>query len=487
LQPSVEEVPDGEMPTPTLAKSSSQLQISSSDLHPQSLPKDLSETEDPQDVLSKAASKTSQSPLPATPATSPPASPRTQYHATVPLDYGPNMSPTIPHYPYPYPPNMAAIPGPGPFYPNQYYNSPFSPPMEQRQTYSINGGGPSARTAYENERDLLLEKVSNALPDLHRLLNEYKQAQGQLSAKELFVQQSEKEHEERFNRLKIELDANKKEYEKVIQSIVGERGKFEREVIALRQQVADLEIAAEEHEKSKSQIASFQESHAELEAAVDSLRKRNEELQSSKDAQEKELQNSREAHEHQTAELQKQHEDILAILSKTQLDLAGLISKHASLKTDLEASRNLQNDYKLQLDTKSEELEETHARHAESITAAKKAQEEDYGRRLGEIEAQHAKILEDHSLKEQDWMQELQNLRNEVQTHKEDLEKERNEHQILKATRERDQNQASELARGIASLKAKHAELQSEHENVDRLLQSLRPVTDAKSKGDNFL
>ena len=84
-------------------------------------------------------------------------------------------------------------------------------------------------------------------------------------------------------------------------------------------------------------------------------------------------------------------------------------------------------------------------------------------------------------------MQELQNLRNEVQTHKEDLEKERNEHQILKATRERDQNQASELARGIASLKAKHAELQSEHENVDRLLQSLRPVTDAKSKGDNFL
>src|SRR5438045_3613887 len=95
LQPSVEEVPDGEMPTPTLAKSSSQLQISSTDLHPQSLPKDLSETEDPQDVLSKAASKTSQSPLPATPATSPPASPRTQYHATVPLDYGPNMSPTI--------------------------------------------------------------------------------------------------------------------------------------------------------------------------------------------------------------------------------------------------------------------------------------------------------------------------------------------------------------------------------------------------------
>jgi hypothetical protein len=29
--------------------------------------------------------------------------------------------------------------------------------------------------------------------------------------------------------------------------------------------------------------------------------------------------------------------------------------------------------------------------------------------------------------------------------------------------------------------------LQAEHENVDRLLQILRPVAEAKPKGDNFL
>jgi hypothetical protein len=502
LQPSVEEDPDGEMPTPALAKPSSQHQISSADLHPQGPPKELIEKEDSQDVPNKVASKTSQSPPPVTPAMSPPISPRMHYRATAPLDYGPNMSPTIPHYSYPYPPNMAMMPGSGPFYPNQYYNTPFSPPMEQKPPYDVNGGGASATSASEDDYKLLLEKVTNVLPDLHRLLNEYKETHGQLSAKEMLVQQSEKEHEEKLSRLKIELDANKKEYEKVIQSVVSERGKLEREATALRQQVADLQMAAEEHGKFDSQIASFQNSQRDLEATVESLRTTNEELLSSKEAQQKELENSREAHVHQVTELQKQHEDILAtkekdyqhalseqknILSKTQLDLAGLISKHANLKNDLEVSRNLQNDQKLQLDGKSKERDETLARHAEAITAIKKAHEEDRGRSLREMEAQHAKIIEEHSRKEQDWMQELQNLRNEVQTHQEDLEKERKEHQILKATRKRDQDQASELARGIASWTAKHVELQREHENVDRLLQTLRPVTEAKSKGDNFL
>jgi chromosome segregation ATPase len=84
-------------------------------------------------------------------------------------------------------------------------------------------------------------------------------------------------------------------------------------------------------------------------------------------------------------------------------------------------------------------------------------------------------------------MQELKALRDEMQAHKEELEKERKEFQMLRTTRAREQDQASELARGIASWKAKHAELQTEHENVDRLLQSLRPVAEAKSKGDNFL
>jgi hypothetical protein len=502
LQPSVEEVPDGETPTPTPANPPLQQQISSGDLDPQHPPKDVVEKADSKDVLNKVSSKTSQSPPPATPMMSPPISPRMHYHATAPVDYGPNMSPTLPHYPYPYPPNMAMMPGSGPFYANQYYNTPFSPPMEQRQPYEINGAGQAARSGSEDERELLLQKVSDVLPDIHRLLNEYKETHGQLLAKELLVQRSEKEHEEKLSRLKIELDANKKEYEKVIQSVVSERGKLEREATVLRQQVADLQTLAEEHGKLKIHFASLQGSHKELEATVETLRMTKEELLSSKEAQTKELQINREAHSRQLAETQKQHEDGLAakekehqqalseqksILSKTQLDLAGLISKHANLKNDLEVSRNLQSGHKTQLEAKTKELDETNARHAEAINAIKKSQDENRGRSLVEIEAQNAKIVEDHSRKEQMWIQELKTLRDEMQTHKEDLEKERKDHQMLKATRKREQDQASEFAKGIASWKAKHAELQAEHENVDRLLQSLRPVTEAKPRSDNFL
>jgi hypothetical protein len=502
LQPSVEEVSDGGMPTPTPTKPLSQKQTSSADLHPQCLPKGPVEKEDSKDVFNRVTSKTSQSPPPVTPVMSPPISPRLHYHAAAPIDYGPNMSPTLSHYPYPYPPNMAMMPGSGPFYTNQYYNTPFSPSMEQRQPYDVNGGGPLARSGSEDDHEHLLQKVSDVLPDIHRLLNEYKETHGQLSAKEVLVQRSEKEHEEKLSRLKIELDANKKEYEKVIQSVVSDRGKLEREATVLHQQIAGLQILAEEHGKLKTQVVSLQDSHKELEAIVETLRRTEEELLSDKETQEKQFQNSREAHSRQITELQKQHEDGMAtkekehhqaiseqknILSKTQLDLAGLISKHANLKNDLEVSRNLQNDHKAQLDAKTKELENTHARHADDINAIKKAQEADHGRSLGEIEALNVKIVEDHSRKEQKWMQELKALRDEMQAHKEELEKERKEFQMLRTTRAREQDQASELARGIASWKAKHAELQTEHENVDRLLQSLRPVAEAKSKGDNFL
>ena len=502
LQPSVEEVSDGEMSTPGLAKPPSQEQASSAVLHLQHPPKDVVEAEDAKDVLNKVARKASRSPPPATPVVSPPISPRMHYQAAGPIDYGPNMSPTQPHYPYPYPPNMAMMPGSGPFYANQYYNTSFSPPVEQRQPYDVSGGGQSARSGGEDDHEHLLQKVSNVLPDIHRLLNEYKETHGQLSAKEMLVQQSEKEHEEKLSRLKIELDANKKEYEKVIQSLVGDRGKLEREATALRQQVADLQIVGEEHNKLKAQVVSLQNSHKELEATIETLRKTREEVLLSKEAQEKEFQHDREAHSRQVMEVQKRHEDGLAakdkehqqalsdqrsVLSKTQLDLASLISKHAGLKNDLEVSRNLQNSHKIQLDAKTRELDDVHARHTQEINTIKKAQEEHRGKSLSEIEAKNARIVDDHSRKEQKWMQELENLGNEMQRHKEDLEKEREEHQIVRAMRKREQDQASELARGIASWKAKHAELQTEHENVDRLLQSLRPVAEGKPKGDSFL
>jgi hypothetical protein len=495
LQPSVEEVLDSAIPTPMPApvESSSQEQISSVDLHTQQqhAPEDTAREGDSKEVLNTVASKASQSPPPATPVMSPSMSPSMHYQPAAPIDYGPNISPPLPQYPYPYPPNIPMMPGPGPYYPNQYYTAPFPPPMEQRQLYDANGGGPSAMSGSEDDRENLLEKVSNVLPDIHRLLNEYKESRGLLSAKDMLVQQAEKEHEEKLGRLRIELDANKKEYEKVIQSVVSERGKLEREVVVLHQQVADLQAVAEEHGKLKTELLSLQDSQKSLESEIENLRATNEELLSSKAAQEMEIQSVREAHSQQITELQKQHEDHLAvkekehqqalsdqksILSKTQLDLAGLISKHATLKNDLESARHLQNDHKDRLDAKTKELEETHARHAEEINAVKKSQEED-----------RAKLVEDHNRKEQERMQELETLRTQMQANSEDLEKERKEHQALRVTRKEEQDQASELARGIASWKAKHAELQTEHENVDRLVQSLRLVNEAKPKGDDFL
>ena len=485
LRPTIEESSDGEMLTPTPARPLSQERPSSADFDPQHVPKEVIEEKESKHGLAKKA--TSQSPPPAMPAMSPSNSPRVHYQTAAPMDYGPNMSPTLPHYSYAYPPNMAVMPGAGPFYANRYYNAPYSPPIEQRQPYDVSGGGQPARSGTEDLREVLLQKVERVLPDIHRLLDEYK---------------SEKEYEEKLSRLKIELDANKKEYEKVIQSLVADRGKVEREATVLRQQVADLHILAEEHGQMQIQVVSLQNSHKELKASLETSQRVREELLSTKEAQEKGFQTRGDAHSRYITEIQKQHEESLSakekehqqalseqknMLSKTQLDLAGLISKHANLKNDLEISRSLQNDHKMQVDAKMKELDDTRARHAEEIQIVQKTHQEDRGRSLNENEAQNARVAEDHDRREQKWMQDLETLRNEIQTHKKDFEKERKEHENLRATRRREQDQASELARGIASWTSKHAELQTEHENVGRLLQSLSPVAETKSKGDDFL
>lgn len=152
-------------------------------------------------------------------------------------------SPT-PHPPQGMPPmNYSSMPmmtgGPPPsMYGNPYYGMPFSPPAEPMMQ---NNEGPTSPSSTQGEHQQLLEKVAGVLPDIKRLLNNYKETHGQLSAKELLAKQADLSHSVQLNRFRVELEANKKEYEKMIQNLVGERSKLERELTGSRQRMADVE------------------------------------------------------------------------------------------------------------------------------------------------------------------------------------------------------------------------------------------------------
>ncbi len=104
-----------------------------------------------------------------------------------------------------------------------------------------NNEGPTSPSSTQGEHQQLLEKVAGVLPDIKRLLNNYKETHGQLSAKELLAKQADLSHSVQLNRFRVELEANKKEYEKMIQNLVGERSKLERELTGSRQRMADVE------------------------------------------------------------------------------------------------------------------------------------------------------------------------------------------------------------------------------------------------------
>ena len=461
-----------------------------------------------EDSLSTLATKHSRS---ATPATSPPQTPRLNYYSggpPGPVDYMGPMSPNGMPYPYAYPPHMPMMQGGGPMYNGHYWNTPYSPRAEHRQL-SDHGGQGHIRPGIEDDREHLLQKVSSVLPDLSRLLDEYKQTHGQLSAKEMLSRRSESEHAEQLNRVKIELDANKKEYEKVIQDLVGDRGRFEREVTELREKVTSFERTTVECDHLRNQVTSLQNARKELADSVDAIRLSKEEFLTSKLALDREigylkssLQADKELHHQRMADVKKQHRDILiakerdhdkamseqkATLSKIQLELAGLISKHAAQKKDLESSRSLENEHKGNLDVKGKELADALALRQQESETLKKLHAEECDKIKGESEEYAAKFAEEHANKEKEWQQSLETLRAEMLDQKEEFRKEREAHEIMRKGVEEEKKRAADLAGIITSWRVKTTELHKENENLDRILQGLGYATEMKSKGDQFL
>ncbi len=403
---------------------------------------------------------------PGPPAISPPHSPTMPYYGSGPVDYGPSMSPPLPQYPYPYPTHMPVMSGSGSFYPNMYYNNPFSRQFEEPQAYDINSQARSTRSGSEDDREQLLQKVSSVLPDIHRLLNEYKGTQGPVLAPELMTYHSQGECRDQLEQVKRELDATKKEYEKAINDLVGDRRKLEREVADLRQNVADLQIVAGECEVLKRQAACLEYDRKELADTKETFRVFEAEALAKQTAQANEIESlksmlhsDRELHSCRISEIKEQHKDQLAARekehqesvsehkstsSRLQLELTALSSKHAAQTKELESCRSRENGVKLELDAKTMDLNNKLALHVSEIESMKK-----------------------------EWAQETGGLRAATQAAKDELERECRDHRKLQELQKREVDKFSQVAGAFVSCREKHAELQKEHENLDRILQGM--------------
>jgi hypothetical protein len=170
-----------------------------------------------------------------TPTISPPRSPRLNHQPPL---YSP---PPVP-YMYGYPPQVGAQqPGPVPYY--QHVQQPYvpSPPLSHPDVVR------SSLADHKDEHQRDWHKVTSVLPELNRILSHFEGQKGPSSSKESFAKQLDYQRTQEMAKLRVELEANKEEYEKVIQKLVSESYKYKSEIrdrddrmVKMQATIADL-------------------------------------------------------------------------------------------------------------------------------------------------------------------------------------------------------------------------------------------------------
>ena len=427
-----------------------------------------------------------------TPVISPPQSPNLYQQPM----YGGQPAP----YPYGYPPH--------PNMPGRFYGGTFSPSSREFPR------SPSVVSKQEHQQ--ILEKVTNVLPDINRLLEHYQETQGQLSAKDIMVKQSELMRAEEIARLLLELDAKKEESDKLIERLVGENYKYKLEIEEKNTTIATLENAAKDYPASKD-FGAMKTRHDEAVSAADAARLAKEDLLAEKlrlesshmakyDQHRRDIEDLEHRHESALEAKQKDHSKAASehklVLSKVQLELANLITKHSSVKKEFEASRGTilaleqQNDtagkdHEAALNTHQSELEsnamllkELQDQHRQqlqsqldSITSSRQqeiqALQEAHDQKLKDMMSDHesnaTKLAEEHD-------SQMTAIRGELDDRKRAFYKLQTDHAEIGTKH-------TELSGALFNWKRRQGEWKAENDRFNKLLETLGHAGDSKPDG----
>jgi hypothetical protein len=393
---------------------------------------------------------------------------------------------------------------PASMYANPYYGMQYMAPAE---TIMQTNEAPRSPSSTQDEHQQLLEKVAG---DINRLLNHFKETHGQLSTQELLAKKSDLSYTEQLSNIKVELEANKKEYEKVIQNLVGEKGELERELAIANKRGEGLEKVESEFEALRAEMDTLQVSKKDLTEGLDSLKISKEKLQAVEIANEKEidslkkaLQDEKDLHHRNIANVKEQAKDQMDSMQtefqtriddhksnylKVQAELTSLLSKYNHQMKDLEVARSAEADHKSKLILKTKGFEDAMAKHGQEIQSIKKHHERVQKRMTQESEEKVVKICEERSRKEKGRERELHDIGARLDLEKSENQRLRDQLDTQRKSKDASKLQMSvELVESLAIWRTKSHELQKENRKLDRLLQGLGCATELKSKGDEFL
>ncbi|OJJ46282.1 hypothetical protein ASPZODRAFT_67035 [Penicilliopsis zonata CBS 506.65] len=427
-----------------------------------------------------------------------------------------------PYAPYPPPPQGMATAHRG--YMDPYYASSLQAMQTMGLASGLAGGlvngqarenGTISPPDHGDEHIELLARIQNAIPDLSKLLNGFKDTQSKLTTREAEFQQIQNQHEQALMHKDFYIEALQAQMRKTASESAEESTKLKNTINELRLELGnlqerqrDVEESLSNSEKSNEQLlenkvkleqqitklnATFEEARVahereiehrkqqeaaalvaqklELTELFEEIKAEDEKLAAEAlEAREKELldqQESLQAEWDQVKQKLQESEDALKAelestgseLDSTKSELEAKISELETKKGELESAMTDLESHRAEIETKHAELEST---RADQLAAAAKELEE----------------------QQQQWFEERTRLEQELSEKKEELasterEKDKLEEQCIA--------KEQQLQHAVEEMRLTIDHLDGDRERLRKTLHSLGEATDLKStKGDSF-
>ncbi|RMZ90310.1 hypothetical protein DV736_g2447, partial [Chaetothyriales sp. CBS 134916] len=404
-----------------------------------------------------------------TPVISPPQSPRLYYESPQPDPY---------HYMYPLLANSM------PDFPSSFYPIHHQPPPPT----SSPGQAPSQEMAP-------FSTAPHVVPNINGLPEYYQVTQGQLWVHNVGVKQIEEQQREEITRLRLELDAKKEAFERIIESLIAENHKYKSEIEEKDGLIVALEESVSQHEAERMEFESFKARCAEAIAATDATRLTTEGLMNEKLGLEKELEKQKEKHQAYIEEVKTEHNSILEakerddqkasaeykqVVWKVQMELASLITKHSQQNKDLEACRGEVGMLEGRLASREKEHDEEvaslrHELESQLATVASQWQEE-----VQSLQESHDRKLKDLAVGHEP------EVAKAVTEHERQMAEVRGELELQKTAFEKLQREQFDLVGVVASWKVRHQEWLAEKDRLYKVLGTLGHASDKSQTNECY-
>ncbi|KAI9831906.1 MAG: hypothetical protein M1819_004628 [Sarea resinae] len=418
---------------------------------------------------------------------------------------------------------------------NGSVGNPSTPPAARNdeRAPTIDGGGGGA-AGPEDAVDLL-QRVQSAIPDLHALLNRYRDTYGQLGMREETLRKSESEQADAIRQKQQYIDSLAKQMEDSSNKHSAETNKLRLEIGNLEEKHKELQESLEATKKAKEELeeakASLENDKMDLEKqrkleaealAQEFVKFKKEvtdgyatEKKSLEDKLAAELKEKTDAFEAEKTALAKAHEEAMKSLEdkldaqlKEQADSfqttkAAITKAHveekealrkgaAKQKRDMEAGFDkLRNELESKLNGTQKDLEEALKKERESREGWSKEREElvrgweEERTAMGSgWEEQRAVLTEHHEKEKEDQLKTWTDLQAEM-TKK--AEQERSTWEDEKAALQKGwDDEKAKFEKAYGELKSMTEHMGAEKDRLQKMVEAFGEVTDLKSKGDAY-